>query len=152
MSWPDDATYLEDLPVGERRVLGTVRAEREEMLDFARTYDPQTMHVDPEAASETPHGGVIASGWYTGALSMRVIVREFLQDAATVGAVGADSLRFHAPVRPDDELTVAVTVEATEDWSRPEWGKADCSIEVRNQDGERVFSMLALVLFAKRDP
>jgi len=142
--------YFEDLAVGDTDSFGSHTVTREEIVGFAEQYDPQPFHVDPEAASESPFGGLIASGWHTASLTMGLLVEEFLSTAATHGALGVDSLRWRSPVRPGQTLTVETEVVTTDDWS-DEAGKADVRIETY-ADGEIALSMVGLVLFARRDP
>jgi acyl dehydratase len=104
--------HFEDIETGEIHDLGTYTADREEMIAFARRYDPQPIHVDPEAAADTIYGGLIASGWHTAGSCMRLVARGFLNDAASIGSFGLDDLRWTAPVRPGD--TVSVTLDVAE--------------------------------------
>lgn len=140
--------YFEDLQVGDTETVGSTTVSREEIVAFAEQYDPQTFHVDPEAAAESPFGGLIASGWHTASLTMRQLVDGYLTDAATHGALGVDELRWRAPVRPGDTLTVSTEIEATEPWS-DEAGKVDVRIETAVEE-KLVLSMVGLVLFARR--
>lgn len=141
------AVHFEDLRVGERVSLGTQTADRAEMVAFAERYDPQAFHVESDA--ESPFGGLVASGWYTAALCMRAFVEEFLSGAATAGAKGVDELRWPAPVRPGDELSVSLSVADTEPRGDGR-GLARCRVTAENGDGETVCSMVGLVLFARR--
>ncbi|MEF8826056.1 MAG: MaoC family dehydratase [Halapricum sp.] len=141
--------YFEDLAVGDTESLGTYTVTHEEIVEFARQYDPQPFHADPEAAAESPFGGLVASGWHTAAMTMRLIVDGFLRKAATGGALGVDELRWFDPVRPGDTLTTRTEVVATEPWD-DEHGKADVHVETL-VDGSVVCSMTALVLFVRRD-
>jgi len=98
--------HYEDLTVGDQEAFGRREVTREEILTFARQYDPQWFHTDPDrAASESPYGSVIASGWHTAAMTMRLLVDNVLSKAATVGAKGVDDLRWPTPVRPGDTLS-----------------------------------------------
>ena len=142
-------TFYEDVTVGETTAHGSYEVTREELLEFARRYDPQWFHTDPErAAAESPYGGVIASGWHTAAMTMRLLVESVLSDAATVGAKGVDELRFRAPVRPGDSLRIETEIlEKTPE--RPDRGL----IRARTRtfaDGEEVFSMIGNVMYLRR--
>ncbi|MCU4718486.1 MaoC family dehydratase [Halapricum hydrolyticum] len=141
--------YFEDLSVGDTETFGTYTVTREEIVEFARQYDPQPFHVDPEAAAQSPFGGLVASGWHTTAMTMRVLVDGFLARAATRGALGVDELRWYDPVRPGDTLSARSEVLATESWS-DDYGKADVRVETRVED-DVVCSMIGLILFAKRE-
>jgi acyl dehydratase len=141
--------YFEDLAVGDTESLGTYTVTREEIVEFARQYDPQPFHADPEAAAESPFGGLVASGWHTAAMTMRLLVEGFLRKSAARGALGVDELRWFDPVRPGDTLTTRTEIVATEPWD-DEHGKVDVHIETL-VDGSVVCSMTALVLFARRD-
>lgn len=141
--------YFEDLSVGDTETFGSYTVTREEIVEFARQYDPQPFHVDPEAAAQSPFGGLVASGWHTTAMTMRVLVDDFLARAATRGALGVDELRWYDPVRPGDTLSARSEVLATESWS-DDYGKADVRVETRVED-DVVCSMIGLILFAKRE-
>jgi len=141
--------YFEDLREGERRELGTVTVDREEIIAFAEQYDPQPIHTDPEAAAAGPYGGVIASGWHTAALCMRRLVEGFLSETATRGALGVDELRWRTPVRPETELTIRGEVVATEPWDETA-GLARCRVTATTAEGDEALSMVGLVLFARR--
>lgn len=102
--------YFEDFEAGSVRELGSFTLSAAEIVEFAEQYDPQPLHTDPEAAEELAFGGLIASGWHTAAACMRLVVDGVLADAASMGALGLDELRWPAPVRPGDEVTVEVEV------------------------------------------
>jgi acyl dehydratase len=141
--------YFEDLQVGAPREVGTVTVSREDIVEFATAYDPQPMHVDPEAAREGPFGELVASGWHTASLCMRLLVDGFLSETATRGAIGVDDLRWRTPVRPGDELTVSADVTETEPWDEDR-GLAHCRVTATNAEGDEAMSMVGLVLFARR--
>jgi len=122
-----------------------------EILDFARHYDPQAMHTDPEAARSGRFGGLIASGWHTAALMMRLFVTDFLSPASSIASPGIDELRWLQPVRPGDVLSLRVTItEARRSRSRPQEGIVRSFIEVLNQDGAVVMSLKPVSLIACR--
>ena len=102
--------YWDDFRVGETFELGSVTIDGDEMVRFAERFDPQPFHVDPVAAKDTPFGGLIASGWFTGSLFMRLYVDAVLADAASQGSPGMSELRWLAPVRAGDVLTGRLTV------------------------------------------
>ena len=143
--------YWEDFGVGDVTELGEVEVSRDEIVEFARKYDPQPFHVDEEAAADGPFGGLIASGWHTTALFMGMFVRSILLDSASMGSSGVDELRWTAPVRPGDRLTGRVTVTAVEPSSkRPDRGTVFTTSEVFNRDGTLVMTMRARGYFRRR--
>ena len=143
--------YWEDFRAGETTELGEVEVSRDEIVEFARKYDPQPFHVDEEAAADGPFGGLIASGWHTTALFMGMFVRSILLDSASMGSSGVDELRWTAPVRPGDRLTGRVTVTAVEPSSkRPDRGTVFTTSEVFNRDGTLVMTMRARGYFRRR--
>ena len=97
--------YWEDFKVGERIVVGTVGVDRDEVIEFASRYDPQPFHVDEEAAKQSIYGGLIASGWHSCALIMRLISDSYMLEAASLGSPGVENVRWPKPVRPGDTLT-----------------------------------------------
>lgn len=134
--------WLEDYVPGAVHELGTVRLDTEELLEFARRYDPQPIHTDPEPAARGPFGGLIASGWQTCSLMMRLYAVNYLSPASSVASPGVESLRWPQPVRPGDTLSVRVTVQdARVSKSRPERGIVHSRIEMFNQHGALVMSM-----------
>ncbi|MEP6942315.1 MAG: MaoC family dehydratase [Betaproteobacteria bacterium] len=145
--------FFEDYPVGSVFEAGPVRISEADIVDFAKRYDPQPFHVDAAAALHGPYGGIIASGWQTTALTMRLCVERYLSAESSLGSPGIDELRWMRPVRPGDVLTVRVTVEeARRSRSRPDRGLVRTLIETRNQAGEIVMSMRAMNLMLLRDP
>lgn len=143
--------YFEDFPVGVRRELGSYAVTEEEILRFAKAYDPQPFHVDRAAGEASPYGGLIASGWHTCAMTMRVLCDGFLLGAASIGSPGVDVLRWKRPVRPGDSLRVFATVlEANPSRSKPDRGVLVNDIEVRNQHEEIVLTMQAMTMLYRR--
>ena len=136
MTDPASDRYLEDFVPGEVREYGPVPVSEAEILEFARKYDPQPIHVDPEWARTGPFGGLIASGWHTTALTMRLLVDNYLPAAASLASPGIDELRWARPVRPGDALSVRVTVlEVRPSRSKPDRGLLRSRIEVLDRDG-----------------
>lgn len=132
-------TYFEDYVPGMARDCGSVSVDQAEIISFARQFDPQPFHVDPVAAASGPFGGLIASGWHTAGLVMRLIVDHYVSAESSLGAVGLDELRWPNPVRPGDTLRVRVTVlEARRSQSKPDRGILKTLIEAENQDGQPV--------------
>ncbi len=143
--------YLEDFPVGVRRKLGSKLVDEDEVIRFATEFDPQPFHIDKEAAAQSFYGGVIASGWHTCSMTMRIMVDNYLIDAASLGSPGIDELRWLRPVRPGDTLTVYSTVqEMVPSKSKPDRGVLTTLSEVENQAGEVVMTMRGKSMMKKR--
>ena len=141
---PVEERYFEDYIAGSVHEFGSVTVEEEDIIAFARRFDPQVFHTDPEAARATMFGGLIASGWHTGALTMRLFVDHYLSHVASLGSPGIDELRWSKPVRPGDELLIRVTVlETRRSRSKPDRGVIHSLIEALNQNHEVVMSMKA---------
>ncbi|MBV9685882.1 MAG: MaoC family dehydratase [Alphaproteobacteria bacterium] len=146
-----DNRGFEDYIPGSVFEYGEIRVEEAEILDFARRFDPQDMHVNPNAARRGRFGGLIASGWHTGAMMMRLLTDNFLPKRASLASPGIDELRWLRPVRPGDVLRIRVTVlEATPSRSKPDRGMVRTLIEVLNQDGEVVMSLKPMNIIARR--
>jgi acyl dehydratase len=138
-SRPTTDRYFEDYVEGDVHRFGAIAVELDEMIAFAKRFDPQAMHADPEAARHTPFGGLIASGWHTAGLVMRLLVDNYLSVEASLGAPGLDELRWPYPVRPGDTLTVRATViESRKSLSKPDRGIVRTVVEAVNQDGRTV--------------
>jgi len=146
-----EVRYFEDYEVGVAQEVGTLSLDQAEMIEFASKYDPQDFHVDPDKAAMSPFGGLIASGWHTAAAVMRVLVDRYLDSASSLGSPGLDELRWLAPVRPGDVLTVrAEVVSSRRSSSKPSRGLLHTRAEIFNQDGVMVMSMKAINLVACR--
>jgi len=131
--------------------LGSHAFTIESIVDFARAYDPQTMHTDPELARGSIYGGLIASGWHTAAAYMRLLVDSVIGASASLGSPGIENLRWLKPVRPGDTLTARFTVlEARISNSRPDRGIVRSRGEMFNQDGDVVMQLEATNFFARR--
>ena len=143
--------YWEDFAVGDVTEVGPVTVTEDEIVEFARRFDPQPFHIDPEAARASPYGGLIASGWHTTALFMGMFVRAVLLDSASLGSPGVEEIRWLAPVRPGDTLRGRSTItdlrESSTDARR---GTVFTTNEVVNQDGVVVLRMKARGFFARR--
>ena len=147
-----DGRYFEDYPPGAVFEGGPVIVSEAEILDFARRYDPQAMHTDPAAAARSHFGGLIASGWHTAALMMRLFATHFLSPVSSLASPGIDELRWLQPVRPGDALRLRVTVvEARRSRSKPDQGIVRSRAELSNQNGEVVMT-LRPVSFIRRRP
>ena len=144
--------YFEDFEVGEESVFGHYDVTREEILEFARKYDPQPFHLSDEAAAKTHFGRLAASGWHTTAMTMSVVVGHITKDKqAGLGSPGVDELRWLRPVHPGDRLTVRGKVlEKMPSRSRPEIGTIRTRTIVSNQDGVDVMSFTSIVMMLRR--
>ena len=144
--------YFDDFEMGDRFVSHGVTVTEGQILDFAMVYDPQPFHIDKIAASKSPYGGLIASGFHTLALAFRMFYQENLITACSLGSPGLDELRWLKPVRPGDTIHVETQVRE----KRPSQSRADRGIlrmlyEVKNQDGEAVMTFIAIHLLLRRD-
>ena len=143
--------YWEDFRQGDVTELGPLEVTREEILDFARRYDPQPFHVDEAAADAGPFGGLAASGWHTAAMFMRLFVDGILNGSASMGSPGVEELRWTAPVRPGDSLSARVrVVETYPSERRPDRGTVITESAVLNQEGAVVMTMRARGFFRRR--
>lgn len=144
--------YFEDLEVGKETYFGSYEVTREEVLEFARKYDPQPFHLSDEEAAKTHFGRLAASGWHTCAMVMAVSARHLLaQGQAGLGSPGVDTLRWLKPVFPGDTIHVhSKLVEKTPSRSRPEIGSFRAETRVTNQDGVPVMTFTSIVLIARR--
>lgn len=146
-----DQRYFEDYVPGQTHEFGCTVVDEEELVDFARRYDPQPFHIDAVAAAETPFGGLITSGWHTCAMMMRMMVDHYVSAVASLGSPGVDELRWIKPVRPGDVLRVRITVlEARVSQSKPDRGLVRSAIEMINQDDAVVMTMNTLGFFLRR--
>jgi acyl dehydratase len=145
--------YFEDFEPGQVLDLGSRSVTEDDIVAFARQWDPQPFHVDPEAARDSVFGGLIASGWHTGAMWMRLYVDSLLGGASGQGSSGIEELRWLAPVRPGDTLSGRLIVlEATSSESHPGRGTIRIRGEMVNQEGVTVMSMISRGRFARRSP
>jgi acyl dehydratase len=143
--------FFEDYPPGLVVTGGPVLVSEAEILEFARRYDPQPMHTDPASAQAAPFGGLIASGWHTAALTMRLVATEFLSPESGLASPGIDELRWLKPVRPGDALSLRATVtEARPSRSKPDQGVVRSLVEVLNQHGEVVMTLKPVSLIRRR--
>lgn len=139
--------WFEDYVEGSVWSFGRIVVDRDEVLRYARRYDPQPFHVDAQAASQSIYGSLIASGWHTSAMMMRELVGNYLRGDTSLGSPGIDELRWIRPVRPGDVLTVRATVlQATRSRSKPDRGLVRSLFETLNEQGETVMSMQAMNL------
>ena len=137
MSVPYKERYFEDYIVGETIEFGDYAITEEEVVEFARRYDPQPFHVDPDAAAKSIYGGLISSGWMTGSVMMRMLADHFISPLSSMGSPGIDEVRWHRPVRPGDRLRMRVTIlDKRRSTSKPDRGVIHVRQEALNQDGD----------------
>ena len=143
--------YFEDFKAGDEEAFGRYEVTREEILEFARKYDPQPFHLDDELARKMHFGGLVASGWHTCAMTMRMVVEKLTEQGTSLGSPGVNKIRWLKPVRPGDILRVHMTVgEARASKSRPEMGSVEIFQKVLNQMDEVVMTMEVIALYMRR--
>jgi acyl dehydratase len=143
--------WWEDFKVGERAEMGRHTFSEDEIVAFARQFDPQPFHLDPQAARATPFGGLIASGWHTCAVGMRLMVEQYIGRTASLGSPGIEGIRWLQPVRPGDTLTYSRTVIASRaSTSRAGVGLVKHRWEAVNQAGETVLTMEGWGMFGRK--
>jgi acyl dehydratase len=143
--------YLEDFKPGEVIRLGSRLLTGEAIVDFAREFDPQPFHIDEEAARRSAFGGLIASGWHTGSVLMRLLYDGVLKETLSFGSPGIDEMRWLRPVRPGDTLTGRLTVlEVIPSRSKPDRGILKSLVELLNQNGEVVVAVKGMNLIGRR--
>jgi acyl dehydratase len=146
-----DDRYFEDYVEGEVYRFGSIAVTEDEVIGFAKRYDPQSFHTDAEAAKRSPFGGLIASGWHTAGLMMRLFADHYLTHVASLASPGLDELRWLKPVRPGDTLSIRVTVlKAVASKSKPDRGVVTSGIEVLNQADEIVMTLKAVNFIGRR--
>ena len=143
--------YYEDFYEGQVQDFGDRTVSEEEVIAFAKQYDPQPMHLDAEAAKDSMLGGLAASGWHTAGMLMRMMVDGLIRGTASMGAPGVEELRWEKPVRPGDKLHARRTVLSMRtSASRPEMGLIKSRFELFNQDGERVLDMVSTGMVGRK--
>ncbi|MBT3256385.1 MAG: MaoC family dehydratase [Deltaproteobacteria bacterium] len=144
--------YLEDYVVGATYEFGSITITEDEIVQFAKKFDPQVFHTNPERAKETVYEGLIASGWHTCGLFMRLYVEHYLPAQASLGSPGVDELRWLKPVRPGDKLSLRITVRKVKpSSSKPDRGILFSFCEMLNQENDVVLTMKGLNLIRYRD-
>ncbi|URI10210.1 MaoC family dehydratase [Aquincola tertiaricarbonis] len=147
----DKRYYWEDFPVGRVRQFGAKRVMHDEIIDFARQFDPQPFHLSDEGAARSLFGRLCASGWHTCAMVMRMMCDEYVLDSSSLGSPGIENLRWLKPVYVDDVLSVRLEVlEARPMASKPHVGLVRSRWEARNQHGEPVLTMEGWAMFGRR--
>lgn len=143
--------FLDDFEAGQVYPLGSQSLSEEEIIAFAERYDPQPFHIDADAAADTIYGGVIASGWQTACVFMRLFVDGLLSRSAALGSPGLDELRWLKPVRPGERLDACVEViETRPSRSKPDRGLVKLRCVIADESGKEVLTFVANVLFQKR--
>lgn len=146
-----DDRYLEDYTEGHRYRFGEESVDAGEIMEFARRYDPQSIHTDPDAAAAGPFGGLIASGWQTAALMMRLFADNYLTSVASLASPGIDELRWVRPLRPGDRLTLLCeTTGVRPSRTKPDRGVLTTDVTLVNQDGDPVLTATAMNMVARR--
>ncbi|WP_075796051.1 MaoC family dehydratase [Massilia putida] len=146
-----DHWYFEDFEPGQDIDLGTRTVTEDEIVAFARQYDPQPFHVDQDAAAASIYGGVIASGWHTCGMMMRLVVDGLLGKSSSMGSPGLDGVRWLAPVRAGDTLNVRYrTVQVKPSASKPDRGVVWSKWVAINQHGETVCTVEGMGMFGRR--
>src|SRR3954469_7254388 len=144
---------FEDFKPGRFGTFGTRRVSREEILEFAGEFDPQPMHLDEEAAKRSMLNGLSGSGWHLCSVMMRMLCDGFIGRTASLGSPGVSEVRWLAPLRPDDELTLDVEVaEARLSKSRPETGIVTFRNVARNASGQALCEMVSPIIVKRRQP
>jgi acyl dehydratase len=142
MSTPLKQRWFEDYAVGEAFEFGDYAITETEIIEFARRYDPQPFHVDAAAAAESHFGGLVASGWMTGSVLMRMVCDHFIAPHSSMGSPGLEQIRWRVPVRPGDRLRARITVlEIRPSNSKPDRGSLLLRQEAINQAGQVVMSL-----------
>ena len=148
---PIEDRYFEDYAPGAVYEYGYYAVEQDEVVDFARRFDPQPFHTDPEAAAGSQFGGLIASGWHVGGIFMRLFTDHYLTTVASLASPGLDELRWSAPVRPGDRLKLRTTIVETRlSRSKPDRGLVRTKAELVNQDGVVPATIVAVNFIARR--
>lgn len=143
--------YFEDFEVGKTIHVGSRSITEEEIIAFAKQFDPQPFHVDKAAAEKSMYGGIIASGWHTCSIMMRLMVEGFLRESASLGSPGVDEIRWLKPVRAGDTLNVTTTaLEARPSESKPDRGVVFTEWRAVNQHGELVATVKGRGMFGRR--
>ena len=143
--------YLEDYAIGASYEFGEFVVSEEDIVDFAKQFDPQYFHVDPCKAQSSQFGGLIASGWHTCAIMMRLLAEHYISRCSSLGSPGVDKIRWLEPVRPGNTLRVRATIiENRLSRSKPDRGIVKSNVEVVNQEEIVVLTMETTGLFLSR--
>jgi acyl dehydratase len=140
--------FFDDYVEGQVYVFGKTVVSEDEIIEFAGKYDPQSFHIDPDLAKLHAYGGLVASGWHTCAMAMRMMTDDFISESASLGSPGVDEIRWKKPVRPGDILRVRLEILNTRlSKTKSDRGIVISQVEVMNQDSEILMSMKTTGLF-----
>jgi acyl dehydratase len=143
--------YFEDFHPGETIALGSKTVTEADITAFARDFDPQSFHTDPKAALQSTFGGLVASGWHSCAIFMRLLVDGLLKESSALASPGVDEIRWLKPVRPGDRLSARIEIiEATPSRSKPDRGLVKHACALSNQNDDIVMTMRGLSIFGRR--
>ncbi len=143
--------FFEDIKADQVYEFGTITVSEKDIIDFARQFDPQDFHLDPAKAASSLFGGIVASGWHTTAVVMRLYVDHYLSHVANLGSPGVENIRWPNPLRPGDTLRIRVTIlEARPSRSKPDRGIVRVHVEAINQTDKLVLSMIGVSLVGRR--
>lgn len=153
MATPLKERWFDDYQVGEVFEFGNYAVSEAEIIAFARSYDSQFFHLDSEAAKSSSYGGLIASGWMSAAIAMRMMCDHFVPETSGMGSPGIDQLRWLVPVRPGDQLHLRASVmEVKRSQSKPDRGVVTIRQELINQLGQVVMSLDGKSMHKVRPP
>jgi acyl dehydratase len=148
---PPEQRFFEDYQAGRVYEFGAITVSEAEIIEFASRYDPQYFHVDPAKAAASEFGGIIASGFHTASIVMRLYADHYLPRSASLGSPGVENLRWPHPVRPGDRVRIRITIlEARPSRSKPDRGIVRTQVEAMNQTDELVLSMTAVNIVRRR--
>lgn len=143
--------YFEDFFPGQQIAMGARSLSQDEIIAFGKQFDPQPFHVDPDAATSSIYGGIIASGWHTCSMMMRMVVDGLMSESSSMGSPGLDGVRWMAPVRPGDMISVVyATTKVKASGSRPDRGLVWSQWQATNQRGELVCTVDGVGMFGRR--
>ena len=143
--------FFEDIKADQVYEFGTITVSEKDIIDFARQFDPQDFHLDPAKAASSLFGGIVASGWHTTAVVMRLYVDHYLSHVANLGSPGVEAIRWPNPLRPGDTLRIRVTIlEARPSRSKPDRGIVRVHVEAINQTNNLVLSMIGVSFVGRR--
>ena len=144
--------FWEDFVPDVRELMGEVTVDLEEVVAFAKRYDPQPFHVDVQEAEKSIYGGIIASGWYTCSMVMRLMCDSYLVNSSSLGSPGIEEVKWLSPVYPGNVLSAFRTVvETRASASKPDRGIVKTFWEVENEKGQLVMSMIGINFFLRRE-
>jgi len=149
---PASRRFFEDYEAGRAYEFGAIAVNEKDIIDFARKFDPQDFHMDPVKAARHPFGGIVASGWHTVSLAMRLYVDHYLSHVASLGSPGVDEVRWPNPLRPGDTLRIRVTIlETRPSRSKRDRGIVRARVEAVNQKDDLLLSMIVVSFLGRRE-